>query len=483
MAVKKLFIDLKKLPEDLFFSKERIMKNNKGFTLAELLVTLAVFSIVMVMLVGVLRGATVSYKNESMEVAMQEDASMTLSVLEELLVDSTSFSYLSNGFRIVNPSGTYNVVLNGNEVVVNGDVLCDCIDTSVSGSGLQITGWEPVSTNPGTDPDNAVKVSLKLNKGGYTYKAEQQVYFRNKIENNLSGMITSASSTGGGGTSSDITLDVKRYAVIDLKDKFGIDTGWAFGGSGGNYAKFKFCNSDGSDPDPYGPTQYIKLDSSVNSSFDTSVVKGDNVTIKSGSTTVYLTIDKVKFDCGNGVLVLPYKKTNHGSQDAFEIEGYDLYWAVKRDGSNCKIQAVPYLDNNSNHKFDTGENARVKDKIGGNDSDYNVQNKTIKNIQLNSDGSITYGGDSMQFNNNYLTIKVMGDYFGRGYIINYTENTEPGTKGFDDELQSNKLRLNLRFDLPGATKYYYVDFRTVCQGNTMTTDIQGNTYEENKPSP
>ena len=104
-------------------------------------------------------------------------------------------------------------------------------------------------------------------------------------------------------------------------------------------------------------------------------------------------------------------------------------------------------------------------------------------IQLNNDGSITYGGDSMQFNNNYLTIKVMGDYFGRGFIINYTENTEPGTKGFDDELQSNKLRLNLRFDLPGATKYYYVDFRTVCQGNTMTTDIQGNTYEVNKPSP
>ena len=70
------------------------MKTNKGYSLAELLVSIAIFSVVMLSIVTVMRNVSVSYRNENAEVQLQENSQMLLSQMEELLVDAKSVSLI-----------------------------------------------------------------------------------------------------------------------------------------------------------------------------------------------------------------------------------------------------------------------------------------------------------------------------------------------------------------------------------------------------
>ena len=70
------------------------MKTNKGYSLAELLVSIAIFSVVMVSIITVMRNVSVTYRNENAEVNLQENSQMLLAQMEELLVDCKSVSLI-----------------------------------------------------------------------------------------------------------------------------------------------------------------------------------------------------------------------------------------------------------------------------------------------------------------------------------------------------------------------------------------------------
>ena len=94
------------------------MKTNKGYSLAELLVSIAIFSVVMLSIVTVMRNVSVSYRNENAEVQLQENSQMLLSQMEELLVDAKSVSLIG--------TKTWNITDNDNVIHViklNGDTV------------------------------------------------------------------------------------------------------------------------------------------------------------------------------------------------------------------------------------------------------------------------------------------------------------------------------------------------------------------------
>ena len=147
------------------------MKNNfKGYTLVELLLSLAVFSIVMVIIGSMVSSTTALYRNENFEIAMQEDASLVMAQIDELLIDATDFSTTATSYKVKNSGNEYEIYSSGDKLYVkNGstvEMLSDCI-LSASGS-FQIKNF----ATSGSDCDNAVLVSIDFDKSGYTYHAE-----------------------------------------------------------------------------------------------------------------------------------------------------------------------------------------------------------------------------------------------------------------------------------------------------------------------
>lgn len=471
------------------------MKNNfKGYTLVELLLSLAVFSIVMIIIGGVVSSTSTMYRNESFEVTMQEDASLVIAQLDELLMDATSFEKLASGYKLTNSGQKYIIYSSGKNLYIHhGDdlstgeteVLSDCIwiDPAGTAKSFEISGFTTTTTSP--DCDNAVLVSLDFDKEGYTYHAEKQVYLRNNLENANANVITSTigSSSSTGGTSSTPECDVKRYAVVDLDTLYGTNGGWDFtSDAGSNKTNFVFCKQDGSALGTGDAKRYIKLVDTVNSSHTTSFSKSDNIKIKSGTKEVYLTVDAVSFDDGAGVLILPAIKSNHGSLDTFNIKGLDLYALNSQHAGQSKVSSVLYYDSNGNKTFDSGENTYLGDTLHlDNASEFSVKfDKTLKNYYIQeSNGEAKYEGDVMQFSNNGARVIVCADQFGRGFALNYPE-TQIQTKGKMNDFAGGKIRYAIRFDLYNSQYYYYVDFQTFCAGNVMTNKTGGKTYKIKK---
>ena len=122
------------------------MKNNKGYTLVELLMAIATFSIVMVVVFGIMNNASKSYSKANLDIAVQEDAQLVANQLEELLCDATSIGLDAESNYVVNSlddSGNkveYVIKYNDNKIILNDKkkdyVLADdVVDFSLNGWG------------------------------------------------------------------------------------------------------------------------------------------------------------------------------------------------------------------------------------------------------------------------------------------------------------------------------------------------------------
>ena len=245
------------------------MKNFKGYSLIELLISVAIFGIVMLSITSILSSSSQAYANESFEIKMQEDSSLVLAQLDELLVEATSYTHpSSNSYQIVSAGTTYNINYDGSKnLSINGEVISDCV------SDFTISGWSTSTSS--TDCDNSVLVKLDLKKDDYSYKSEKQIYLRNNLENPKAHTLTTViGTTTTTTTTSEPVLEVKRYAVINLKELYNKES-WSFGGTSGLYSYFTFCTATGADSST--ATNYIKLKDTVNSNFSSTVNKTDNI--------------------------------------------------------------------------------------------------------------------------------------------------------------------------------------------------------------
>ena len=162
-------------------------KNNKGYSLVELLITMAIFSIIMIAIILIMRTSLVSYKDGLFETTMQEEAQIVANQVSDLLVDAryitstgstNSDGDLTYGFK--SAEGIYfTLTFEGNNLWYNGkgnQLLSNQID-SFSISGLNRRGMGDL-----TIYDNAATVNVGIKYQDRTYAASKEVYFRNNIE-------------------------------------------------------------------------------------------------------------------------------------------------------------------------------------------------------------------------------------------------------------------------------------------------------------
>ena len=180
-----------------------IKKNNNGYSLVELIVTLAIFSIMMVSVILIMRTTIVTYRDGLFEAEMQEEAQIVANQVSDLLLDAEkyegpgTFSYTDS--EEVNHSGskwTFRGV-GSQQFEIRYDVDANKLLYWSSASGEQ-TLAENVSdfsiydiyTRDSENEDvmdnmGSIKVVIKGRDSSEKreFEAEKQVFFRNNIEN------------------------------------------------------------------------------------------------------------------------------------------------------------------------------------------------------------------------------------------------------------------------------------------------------------
>ncbi len=226
-------------------------RNNKGYTLVELMVTIAIFGIVMIGIAMIMRTTSVSYVNGSNEVAMQTEVQIVANQIEELLVDignktvvdadgtvttlnasigaGTVSGYVQYYIDDLATNTRYNIVHKDDT-----DELWFC-KTSLTASTPDLSDYslmaEYVSTfnidgfstvDGDTDRDNKVTIEIAMNKDGYTYEVTRDVFFRNAVEDITVYHIDGGAPAPGGVPTYDYTVEVDRYSVINLEKDYDI---------------------------------------------------------------------------------------------------------------------------------------------------------------------------------------------------------------------------------------------------------------------
>ncbi len=210
------------------------MKNNKGYTLVELLVTLAVFAIIMAEVGSMLMNSSKLYRNGTYEVELQTEAQQIVQQMEELLIDvnhSVSVDLLSsNSITISNNSkGTagggistvYNFTLDMDHPELGyGTLYFDKTSSDVGSPAVTHVPMaeyvQSISLNMEAYEYDVVTLNVSMNNGRYSYQASQDIYLRN-------GVGSGGKYNYANGGSFNAELNVLRYKTYDLAALFNTD--------------------------------------------------------------------------------------------------------------------------------------------------------------------------------------------------------------------------------------------------------------------
>ena len=209
------------------------MKNNKAYTLVELLLAIAIFSIVMVSIVALMRSTSVSFRNESMEVDLEKNSQILVNQVEEMLVDCKSLSGNSSKYTITsanssNPTVCY-LKTSLQKVTSSGNIYN--IEYSVDDTNYELLANNVSDFSITKNGDNTctVKVGMRYNTSGdytgkeFNYNTSKKVYFRNDVDGLVNSTLPNLnSSTGSGGNADQKECTIGRYEVVDIDAKFDI---------------------------------------------------------------------------------------------------------------------------------------------------------------------------------------------------------------------------------------------------------------------
>lgn len=202
------------------------MKNNKGYTLVELLVSVALLAIIMVEIFGVMQNSSKLYSNGTYEVELQTEAQQVIQQMNELMIDadhtiSANYNALTNSDDITisfNGVAIYNIILSKSDPKYPYGVLYytkqDLVDGSTTTPApIPMAEYvHSISLNMADyDQNDFVTLSVSMNNGKYSYVANQTIYLRNEIGSGNSGSALLTAAT-------DYELDVLRYREYDLDE-------------------------------------------------------------------------------------------------------------------------------------------------------------------------------------------------------------------------------------------------------------------------
>ena len=225
---------------------------NRGYSLVELVITMAIFSIIMLAIILMMRTSLVSYKDGLFETSMQEEAQIVVNQISDLLVDATfyyapssvgDYSFVgpvgSNGksvdFRIYQDENEIKIYIDDDAFLSQTESLSDRI-AYVDADGNSIVGFEidgldrRASGDEDSVYDNKAIVKVKIEYQGRTYNAQKEVYFRNGIEdlpgdNTLKPFEVKATTNNTNpdpNTGSLDSIKVVRYKDVNLSAEYNI---------------------------------------------------------------------------------------------------------------------------------------------------------------------------------------------------------------------------------------------------------------------
>lgn len=189
------------------------MKNNKGYTLVELLLAVAILAIVMIQVFNIIFSSTRLYTKGSQEITLQTDAQQVIKLFEELAMDCDgSVSY----------DGSNTISINNNAVYHSSyDIVLDpshnlYLKVKENGSG-NVLSYELMAENVASialDTSNyadgsKVIFKVKMDDNLYTYESAKDIYLRNHIGSNDTG--------DGSGTTQDSSINDVDSIIYDME--------------------------------------------------------------------------------------------------------------------------------------------------------------------------------------------------------------------------------------------------------------------------
>ncbi|MCR5847087.1 MAG: type II secretion system GspH family protein [Lachnospiraceae bacterium] len=458
----------------------------KGYSLVELLASIAVLSIAMVGIIAIMSNAIGAYSNANLDVSVQEEAQIAANQIEEILSSSDEITTTAVGYKFKAVDSAYE----GYEIYLNGTDLWVQMynnwgDTSAAAASLLAKNCTNFSLdNFGGDANftrseagatvnckalNQTVINLELDNGTNSYALNRNVYFRNNNENNTFHDINHVIAGGGGGTivtSDDKTLDVKRYQTYNLTQDFQIryncvlqqstDGGATWANTDDLY--FKLTESTvvpGLDTSYAGAkAYYLETSTSVNNNFNNPLagrqfrIVGDK-TNSGGSVTVVLNVDPVEIQESSVI--------QHHTQETVNGEGFSSPINVKGININEAIQKGVSVKYNYNLK----QNGSV---LG------NAWAWGSANSMAYCGGLINYGTYTTQYNmSSYGRIQmgVAPDAYSGGLLV--LGNNEPMSSTCSGLINQTNLTFTLHMEINNGAggslnQNYDIKFRPMSKG-------------------
>ncbi|MBE5885703.1 MAG: prepilin-type N-terminal cleavage/methylation domain-containing protein [Lachnospiraceae bacterium] len=476
-------------------------RNNKGYTLVEMLITLAIFGIIMIGIAMMMRTTSISYLKGSREVAMQTEVQIVANQVEELLVDATTgfsgmltdaagrkYCWIQSGttkhwlvFDSVEQELLYDSTADGSSYTDDSlSLMAEYV------SDFNITGWEKLSATPSDNCDNKVTIELAMNNEGYEYEVSRDVFFRNALEDATVYEIEGAA--GGAETPEDaytakVSLD--RYAVLNLQKEYGIVSDIAVTSNFATY--YEFVNvtfrtgntevakaiSSASPAEAGTATAYIRVNAATTSSTTTSVKDTQGVVVSGKDANgvekkILLTTDAVEFTVNtteataDGVVYLSNKTGDgQGGYTWLGVKGIDIASMINISGKSYQYAMVAYIDTNNDQQYALVDSNKP----------------TVKTVSTVSHGY----SDGVALNNSGVQrgLALKADPETNGFILVQDNNALIANDNAKNAMLAGNMRLSIMIHLPSDSAtgtHTVVDLAISAPGYDMQYYKGANTY-------
>ncbi|MDE6686528.1 MAG: type II secretion system GspH family protein [Lachnospiraceae bacterium] len=203
---------------------KRVFNNQKGYSLVELLVAMAIFAIVLTQIFAMMQHSARLYKNGTYEVDLQTEAQQFVQQMEELLIDvnvsvnETGTPSSNYTIQIINTDQTYTVEFAKDPAAEFGEVHMSA-SGNITAADMPMAEYVQSVSLDMTEYTSADKVVLcvSMNNGKYSYETSKDIYLRNGVGSGTGGAMNVPEGDF------DEELDVLRFKDYNLTDLYHVE--------------------------------------------------------------------------------------------------------------------------------------------------------------------------------------------------------------------------------------------------------------------